>query len=71
MTWLKGLASAIISGAAGAVAVMIVDPQHFNLGEGIHDLALLALVAALLGAANYLKAKPTPWDGADRRTGGV
>ena len=68
--WLKGLVSAIISGAAGAVAVMIVDPQHFNVHEGWPDLLLLATVAGVLGGANYLRAHPTPWDGIEERRNG-
>ena len=69
MRWLKRLISAVVSGAAGAVAAMVVDPTHFNLQDGWRDLLLLATVSGLIGGANYLKAHPAPWDGEDRRNG--
>ena len=60
LLWLKGLFSAIISGAASSVAVLIVDPATFNFGEGIGKVGLIALISAIVGAANYLKQSPIP-----------
>jgi hypothetical protein len=58
--WIKGLASAIIGAAANSVTVLIVAPETFNLQEGLPKLGTVALVSALVAAANYLKQSPLP-----------
>ncbi|MGA2481733.1 MAG: hypothetical protein ABSF92_01280 [Candidatus Acidiferrales bacterium] len=66
--WLKGIAAAAISGAAGGVltgfAAVGIDPQHFNLQAGIGDTLRIALAAALInaviGVAAYLQKSPLP-----------
>lgn len=58
--WIKGLASAAIGAAAGAVPVVIVAPETFNLDTGLPKLGLVCGVSALLAVANYLKASPLP-----------
>lgn len=58
--WLKGLVSAIISGAANAITVAIVEPTAFNLQEGLPKLGTVALVSAIVGASLYLKQSPLP-----------
>lgn len=60
LQWIKGLISAIISGAANAVTVMIVEPSSFNLQEGWGKLLTVAIVSAIWGAAMYLKKSPIP-----------
>lgn len=69
VVWLYGLLDAVISGAAGAISVVIVDPTDFNIYEGRSRLVAVTLTMALVGAANYLKSRhlPLPWDGIDRR----
>jgi hypothetical protein len=59
-TWLKGLMSAVIGGAANAITVMIVSPQDFNLQEGAGKLGTVTLVSALVAGAMYLKQSPIP-----------
>jgi hypothetical protein len=59
-TWLKGLVSAVIGGAANSVTVMVVSPQDFNLQEGAGKLATVALVSAIVACALYLKESPLP-----------
>lgn len=60
--WGRGLVSAALSGAAGAVGLIVIDPLHFNLLQGgWKDLLAGALVFAIIGAANYLKEHPDPW----------
>lgn len=59
-TWLKGLFSAIIGGAANSVTVMIVSPMEFNLTEGIGKVGAVAVVSAIVSAALYLKQSPLP-----------
>jgi len=59
-TWLKGLISAVIGGAANSVTVMIVEPTAFNLQEGIGKLGTVCLVSAIVAAALYLKQSPLP-----------
>lgn len=60
--WGRGLLAAVISGAAGAVGLIIIDPLHFNLLQGgAMELLEGAAVFALIGMANYLKEHPDPW----------
>ena len=58
--WLYGLLSAVLSSAAGAVALVVVDPATFNLQAGWRSLANAAGVMALIAFANYLKSTPPP-----------
>lgn len=58
--WLKGLASAAISGAANGITVLIVAPDTFNLQEGVGRLGSVCVVGAIVGAAMYLKQSPLP-----------
>jgi hypothetical protein len=68
--WLKGIAAAAITGAAGGVltglAAVGIDPQHFNLQAGwaatFHIGAAAALINALIGVAAYLQKSPLPCD---------
>lgn len=59
-TWFQGLMSAVIGGAANAITVMIVDPQAFNLDQGLKKVGTVALVSAIVAAAMYLKKSPIP-----------
>jgi len=59
-TWLKGLISAAIGGAATAISTMIVAPETFNLSEGFTKLFQVSLVSAIVAAASYLKQSPLP-----------
>ena len=66
--WAHGLFGATISGGANSIAVMIVDPQDFNLADGLHKVLAVATVSALIGAGLYLSKSPLPpWDGVERR----
>lgn len=68
--WLYGLFSAVISSAAGCVAIMAVDPHDFNLGTGLPKLGSVAVVLAIIAMANYLQKHPLPeWDGVTDRRG--
>ena len=58
--WLKGLLSAAIGGAANGICVTLVDPQSFNIGDGIGNLGAVCGAGAVLAAANYLKKAPLP-----------
>jgi hypothetical protein len=66
--WLKGIAAAAISGAAGGVltgfAAVGIDPQHFNLQAGIGSTLRIgvaaALINAVIGVAAYLQKSPLP-----------
>ncbi len=59
-TWLKGLLSAAIGGAANAVTVMAIDPQQFNFSEGLPKLLTVAGISAIISVAMYLKGSPLP-----------
>jgi len=58
-TWLKGLLSAVLSGAAGAAAGMVLDPDHFGL-DHLKHLGMIAAVGAIAGVINYLRQSPLP-----------
>ena len=66
--WMHGLAATAIAGAAGAIdsglALIIIDPDHFNLGSGLRrTLLTIAVLGCLTGAKcafAYLKQSPVP-----------
>lgn len=58
--YLTGLIATVINGAAGAVALVIIDPLTFHLGD-LRKLGTAALVLGLISAANYLK-QPFPFN---------
>ncbi len=58
--WLRGLISAVIGGAANSITVMIVDPQSFNMEDGLGKVGSVALISAVIAAAMYLKKSPLP-----------
>ena len=58
--WLKGLASAVIGGAANSITVMIAAPDQFNLAEGWKKLLSVCVVSMIVSAAMYLKISPLP-----------
>lgn len=60
LIWLKGLVAAIISSAASAVTVAIIDPTDFNFTTGLSNLLAVIGASALVGAALYLKQSPLP-----------
>lgn len=74
--WLHGLIAALVIGLASAIdsglALIIVDPQSFNLTDKLAKtlitIAVLGALSGLKGAFAYLKTAPEPgWDGQDRR----
>lgn len=60
LLWLRGLVAAIINGAATAITTAIVAPDQFNLTTGKGNLISVMVVAAIFGAASYLKQSPLP-----------
>jgi hypothetical protein len=66
--WLRGIVAAAISGGANGVvtgfAAIGIDPNHFNLSEGLHHTLSIASVSAgisaILGVALYLRQSPLP-----------
>lgn len=59
-TWLKGLLSAAIGGAANVVTAIVVDPIAFNFQEGLGKLGAMAGMGAIIAVALYLKQSPLP-----------
>lgn len=57
--WVKGLISAVISGGATGLGVLVVAPEAMATFAGSVALKM-AGVGALVGAANYLKQSPIP-----------
>ena len=60
LLWLQGVVAALIGGAANAIAVIVVDPEHFNFAEGLPMLGKVAAIGAALAVAAYLKRSPLP-----------
>jgi hypothetical protein len=58
--WLHGLLSAFITGAASAACSVVIKPDVFNFGAGLHDLLKMAACAGIVGAFAYLKQSPLP-----------
>ena len=74
--WLHGLVAAFIGGAAtmlsSSLALMVMNPEQFNMGAQLgHTLKTVLVLGLLSGAqtaAAYLKQSPL-WDGTtERRT---
>lgn len=55
--WLKGLAAAVVGGAANSMGMMALMPDKFNLGD-ITALGKLAGCGAVIGLIGYLKQSP-------------
>lgn len=64
--WIRGLLSALFSGAAGVLAPMAVDPGDFNFAEPT-KLLIVAAWSAGIGVVNYLARSPLPDDDDDNR----
>lgn len=60
LLWLYSLFAAVIGAAAGAVPLVIVDPEHFNPRNGSTDLLVMMCVMGAIAAGNYLKQHPLP-----------
>jgi len=56
--WLRGLISVAISSAASGVALVVADPQSFNLQHGLPKLAEVCAVLAMVHVALYLQKSP-------------
>lgn len=57
--WLKGLIAAVISGVSGAVLVAVGDAAT-GVALDWRRLGTVAIIAAIIGAAGYLKQSPIP-----------
>jgi hypothetical protein len=68
--WLKGLVAALVGGGANAVTVAIVDPEHFNVHDGIDALLRVVVIGGLISVAGYLKTSPLPGLSVHRRREG-
>jgi len=70
--WINGLLRGVIAAGANTLLVLFADPEHFSpsVSGGLKHLGMIALWSGIAGAAFYLKANPTPWNGTDRRAVG-
>lgn len=57
--WVKGLVAAVVSGAANAIVLAVVDPANFPLTD-LSKVGTVAVVSGLVAAAAYLKQSPLP-----------
>lgn len=67
-TWLKGLIASIISGVSGAVLVAVGDAAT-GTSLDWKRIGTVAVIAAIIGAAGYLKQSPIPPDTAGKLPG--
>ena len=58
--WARGLVGAFIQSASVVISTMIVDPETFNIGEGLAKVGMVALVSGIVGAALFLQKRPLP-----------
>jgi hypothetical protein len=58
-TWVKGLIAALITGAANAVLLVVVDPVTFPLSD-LSRVGTAALTSAVVATAAYLAKSPIP-----------
>jgi len=60
--WLKGLAAALITGAANALTLAVVDPTTFDYTDaaGLKRIVSVVVVSGVIAAAAYLKQSPLP-----------
>jgi hypothetical protein len=62
--WAKGIAAALIGGAASAVAAAVTEPGIATGARGSWVVLLrISAVAAVINAAAYLKKSPLPANG--------
>lgn len=59
--WIKGLVAAVISGAASAIVLVIVDPVTFPLSD-LSRVGTAAVVSGVVAGAAYLQKSPFPQD---------
>jgi len=60
MNWLRGLVGAFIQAAATSISTTIVAPESFNFGDQLSNLAWVALITGVVGAALFLQRRPLP-----------
>lgn len=58
--WLHGLGSAFIGGGANVIATMVIDPEDFNVQNGIPKIMSLWVASGITSAILYLKQSPLP-----------
>ena len=67
--WVLGVIGALISGGAGAVssgfATIVVDPDHFNIGNGgthhlLEVMGITFLISGIVSMAKFLQIHPVP-----------
>lgn len=60
--WLRGLATAFISGSANCICAVVIDPVTFNPQEqgGLGKLLMFAAYSGIINLFFYLKQSPLP-----------
>lgn len=58
--WIRGLIGAFIQGFTVVISTMIVDPDTFNIGDGLGNVLTVAVVSGAVAAALFLHKKPLP-----------
>lgn len=58
--WAHGLVSALIGGAASSISAGMIDPETFNVNDGLTNVLKLAAVSGIVTAAAFLKQSPLP-----------
>ena len=58
--WIYSALSAFIGGGASSVAAIVIDPQKFNLNEGLGNIGKMFITAGVINLILYLKQSPLP-----------
>lgn len=58
--WIRGLIGAFVQGFTVVVSTMIVDPDTFNIQDGLGKVLTVAIVSGVVAAALFLHKKPLP-----------
>lgn len=56
--WIKTVAMAVGGGALGAISATLLDPNKFNLRDGIGDEAAIAIQGAITGLVGLFMGSP-------------
>lgn len=58
--WLYGALSTFIGGGSSSAAAIVIDPQKFNIHEGLKNIASMFVASGLISLLFYLKQSPLP-----------
>ena len=58
--WLYTALSTFVGGGASSVAAVVIDPQKFNLSDGLGNVGKMFLTSGIINVIFYLSKSPLP-----------